>query len=163
MADGGGASSIPPTRRRREPEIIAPTFRHDACTSLRDRHLMRRVRIPKETMMQRTRFFPLLRLLTLALSLGAFSSAALAQRAESRQAKAQAEKADAPPAVVDLNKATEADLTNLPGIGPSKARAILELRTRLKGFSRVEDLLRVKGIGRKTFQKLRPMIRVGAK
>jgi competence protein ComEA len=60
------------------------------------------------------------------------------------------------PGVVNINTASSAELERLPGIGPAKARAILELRARLKRFARIEDLLRVKGIGRATFRKLRP-------
>jgi len=59
---------------------------------------------------------------------------------------------------VILNLATEDDLRKLPGIGPKKAEAILALRQKLKKFSRAEDLLRVKGIGRKKLAKLRPRL-----
>jgi competence protein ComEA len=59
---------------------------------------------------------------------------------------------------VILNLATEDDLRKLPGIGPSKARAILALRQKLGRFRRVEDLLRVKGIGRKSLGRLRPRL-----
>jgi competence protein ComEA len=59
---------------------------------------------------------------------------------------------------VVLNDATETDLTKLPGIGPSRAHAILALRQRLKRFRAVEDLLRVKGIGRKMLRRLRPSV-----
>jgi competence protein ComEA len=60
--------------------------------------------------------------------------------------------------VVNINTATEEELGRLPGIGPSKARAILALRKRMGKFERVESLLRVRGIGRKTLKKLRPML-----
>jgi len=59
---------------------------------------------------------------------------------------------------VVLNAATETELTKLPGIGPSRAQAILALRQRLKRFRAVEDLLRVKGIGRKMLRRLRPNV-----
>lgn len=59
---------------------------------------------------------------------------------------------------VILNLATEDDLRKLPGIGPKKAEAIIALRTKLKKFTRPEDLLRVKGIGRKKLAKLRPRL-----
>jgi competence protein ComEA len=62
------------------------------------------------------------------------------------------------PGVVNLNDASAEQLERLPGIGPSRARAILELRARLKRFTRIEDVLRVKGIGRATFRKLRPLL-----
>lgn len=61
---------------------------------------------------------------------------------------------------LNLNTASEEELMRLPGVGPSKAKAILDLRTQLKGFKKVEDLMRVKGIGRKTFRKLLPMLKL---
>jgi competence protein ComEA len=64
----------------------------------------------------------------------------------------------APSGVVNLNTATAAELTRLPGVGPQKARAILALRERMQRFRRVEDILRVRGIGRTTFRRLRPML-----
>lgn len=57
-----------------------------------------------------------------------------------------------------LNLASETELTKLPGIGPKRAQAILALRQRLGRFRRVEDLLRVKGIGRKMLDRLRPAV-----
>ena len=59
---------------------------------------------------------------------------------------------------VILNAASETELTKLPGIGPSRARAILALRQQLKKFRAVEDLLRIKGIGRKMLRRLRPNV-----
>lgn len=61
---------------------------------------------------------------------------------------------------VILNLAAEDDLRKLPGIGAKKAQAILALRNKLGRFSRPEDLLRVKGIGRKKLAKLRPRLLV---
>ena len=61
---------------------------------------------------------------------------------------------------VTLNTATFEDLRRLPGVGPKKAEAILALRAKLGKFRRAEDLLRVKGIGRGTFKKLKPLVRV---
>jgi competence protein ComEA len=52
------------------------------------------------------------------------------------------------------------DLRRLPGIGEKRALAVLELRRKLGRFKQVEDLLRVKGIGRATLRKLRPLVRV---
>jgi competence protein ComEA len=57
---------------------------------------------------------------------------------------------------VVLNTATAVELTRLPRIGPKKAQAIVELRQRLGRFKKPSDLLRVKGIGVKTLQKLMP-------
>ncbi len=61
---------------------------------------------------------------------------------------------------VYLNEATVDDLRRLPGVGEKRALAILELRRKLGRFRQVEDLLRVKGIGRATLRKLRPLVRV---
>lgn len=58
----------------------------------------------------------------------------------------------------DLNTADAHQLEQLPGVGPRRAQAILELRTKLRGFTRIEQLLQVKGIGRATFRKLRPWL-----
>ncbi|MFO0759536.1 MAG: helix-hairpin-helix domain-containing protein [Byssovorax sp.] len=61
---------------------------------------------------------------------------------------------------VILNLASEDDLRRLPGIGATRAKAILALRSRLGRFSRVEDLLKVKGIGRRSLARLRPLVRI---
>ena len=61
---------------------------------------------------------------------------------------------------VFLNDATVDDLRRLPGIGEKRALAVLELRKKLGRFKQVEDLLRVKGIGRSTLRKLRPLVRI---
>jgi len=55
-----------------------------------------------------------------------------------------------------LNSASEEDLRKLPRVGPARAKAILALRTKLGKFRSVSDLLRVKGIGRKTLEHLKP-------
>jgi len=61
---------------------------------------------------------------------------------------------------VYLNQATIADLHRLPGVGPKRAEAILALRTKLGHFRQIEDLLKVKGIGRSSLRKLRPLVRL---
>lgn len=63
--------------------------------------------------------------------------------------------------VIDLNTATAAELVKLPNVGASRAAAIVKMRTRLGGFDKVEQLMRVRGIGRKTFRQMRPLITVG--
>lgn len=57
---------------------------------------------------------------------------------------------------VILNAASEDELRHLPGVGAKRARAIVELRTRLKRFKSPTDLLRVKGIGPKSLRKMLP-------
>lgn len=65
-----------------------------------------------------------------------------------------------PAAPVILNTATAEDLRRLPGVGPKRAEAILALRSRLGRFRSIDELMRVKGLGRKTLQRLRPLLRI---
>ncbi len=57
---------------------------------------------------------------------------------------------------IDLNTAPVEALEALPGVGPKTAQAIIDGRP----YSTVEGLIRVKGIGEKTLEKLRPFIDV---
>lgn len=59
--------------------------------------------------------------------------------------------------VVNVNTATAEQLALLPGIGPSRAAAIIEARQR-RPFASVNDLVRVRGIGRATLQRLTPYV-----
>jgi competence protein ComEA len=61
---------------------------------------------------------------------------------------------------VFVNHAGPEELRRLPGVGPKRAEAILALRQRLGHFQRVEDLLRVKGVGRAAIRKWRPLVRL---
>lgn len=61
---------------------------------------------------------------------------------------------------LDLDRATPLSLEVLPGIGPSRARAIADAR-RTAPFRSVEDLLRVRGIGPHTVAGLRGFVRAG--
>ena len=61
---------------------------------------------------------------------------------------------------VELNTATAAELRTLPGVGERTAQRIIEYREEHGGFERIEDLMNVRGIGEKTFLRLRLLIRV---
>lgn len=63
--------------------------------------------------------------------------------------------------VVDLNTATEAELDELPGVGPVTAGRILAWRDEHGRFSVPEELLEVSGIGERTLEQLRPHVTVG--
>ena len=65
--------------------------------------------------------------------------------------------------VVNVNTANAEELSLLPGVGPARARAIIELRQQRGGFKRVEDLLEVKGIGEASLAKLKPYLAVEGK
>ena len=63
---------------------------------------------------------------------------------------------------VILNTADVDDLRRLPGIGQKRADAIVALRSRLGRFRAIEDLMKVKGIGRAMLKRLRPLVRLDA-
>src|SRR5262245_45437713 len=82
-------------------------------------------------------------LAALALSLAFTGAAATAHAAPSDDDVIEGPVAPSTNGVLNLNTASEEELMRLPGVGPAKAKAILELRTQLKGFKKVEDLMRV--------------------
>lgn len=84
------------------------------------------------------------------------SAAASTSPSTSPQGAAGAE-TSAPPGQVNLNTASAAELQRLPGVGPARAQAIVERRAR-RPFRRIQELMRIRGIGRKTFRRLRPML-----
>jgi len=63
-------------------------------------------------------------------------------------------------AVVDLNAATVSDLDTLPGVGPVMAGRILDWRSAHGRFTSVDQLREVSGIGARTFERLKPHVRV---
>jgi competence ComEA-like helix-hairpin-helix protein len=73
---------------------------------------------------------------------------------------AHAEKKHPPSRPIDLNVATVKELEQLPGIGPTTAKAIVQFRAKSGRFRRVEDLLAVRGISEAKLNKLRPYITV---
>jgi competence protein ComEA len=61
---------------------------------------------------------------------------------------------------LDLNSATQDQLEQLPGIGPSKASDILTYRQKVGGFDKIEQIMEVPGIGPATFEKIKEFIMV---
>ena len=66
----------------------------------------------------------------------------------------------APTHPIDLNTATLQQLQELPGIGPTTAKAIVQFREKSGPFKRVEDLLAIHGISKARLEKLRPYVTV---
>jgi competence protein ComEA len=77
--------------------------------------------------------------------------------AETQAAAATRGGAEAP---VNLNTATVAELETLPGIGRRTAERIVEYRQKAGGFKKIEELMNVRGIGEKSFLRLRSLVTV---
>lgn len=64
-------------------------------------------------------------------------------------------------AVVDLNTANQAQLESVNGIGPAKAKAIIDYRTKNGAFKTLDDLDKVSGFGKATIAKVKTELVVG--
>jgi competence protein ComEA len=65
---------------------------------------------------------------------------------------------EGPPSLVNINTATEAQLDDLPGVGPVTASAIVQWRTENGPFSAVDELIEVSGIGEATLAEMAPFV-----
>jgi competence protein ComEA len=93
------------------------------------------------------------------VSLAPAHAASGGKAAVTKAGLAPAPEAPAPTGVINLNTATAKQLTWLPGVGPSRAERIVAYRER-HPFAKVLHLARVKGIGLKTVNKLKPWLAV---
>lgn len=68
---------------------------------------------------------------------------------------------DASAKKIDINSASMKELQTLPQIGAAVAQRIVDYREKHGKFSKIEEIMKVKGIGEKTFLKIKPLITVG--
>ena len=59
---------------------------------------------------------------------------------------------------IDLNTASRHALMALPGIGPSRAKKILEMRKRTGGFENLAQLAEIRGISQRLLDQLQPFV-----
>ena len=76
------------------------------------------------------------------------------------QTAGPAPKAASVSAAINLNTATASQLESIPGIGAKTAERIIEYRQKNGAFKKVEDLMNVRGVGEKSFLKIKPLITV---
>lgn len=63
---------------------------------------------------------------------------------------------------ININTAQSAELQKLPRVGPAIAQRILDYRKENGNFKKIEDIMKVRGIGEKVFNQLKDLITVGA-
>jgi comEA protein len=68
---------------------------------------------------------------------------------------------DTPTKKIDINSATVQELQKLPQIGEAVAQRIVDYRKKHGKFAKIEEIMKVKGIGEKTFLKIKPLITAG--
>ena len=99
----------------------------------------------------------LLSLVTLSVFVMAHPGAGAAQAPSGSRAVVKTQV----PATVNINTASAKELDALPGIGAKTAALIVEYRQKNGPFKKVEELMNVRGVGEKSFLKLKPQLTVG--
>lgn len=65
--------------------------------------------------------------------------------------------------VINLNSATAAQIASLPGIGPKTADLVVQYRTKNGPFKKIEEIMNVRGVGEKSFLKIKDRLTVAAR
>lgn len=99
-------------------------------------------------------------MLIVAIGLAAAISPLLAQTDAAPAKTPKPVVAAASTQVINLNTATAIQIAMLPGIGPKTADLIVQYRQKNGSFKKVEEIMNVRGIGEKTFLKLKSRLTV---
>ena len=98
--------------------------------------------------------------LTLAIVAAAIAASPVVASAQDKPAASKAAAKPASAGPVNINTASAAEFEGLPGIGATMAARIVEYRQKNGPFKKIEDLMTIKGIGEKSFLKLKPLVTV---
>lgn len=100
--------------------------------------------------------------LALVSMLGIVGAVSAGQVSKAQSSKAPAKVAKVKEELrVDVNHADQSELAKLPGIGQQVAKRIIAYRTDNGPFQKTEELMNVRGIGEKTYLRLRPLVVLG--
>jgi len=88
------------------------------------------------------------------------SVAAVEKKIDGKKSSITKSSTKPPLGIIGLNSAEKAELVQLPGVGPKTADAILDYRNVNGKFKSVDELVNVKGIGKKSLEKLKPFLKV---
>jgi competence protein ComEA len=101
---------------------------------------------------------PFVLMAVLALS---HATPSLAQTAAKPAKSAKPAVSAASTEIINLNTATATQIASLPGIGPKTADLIVQYRQKNGPFKKVEEIMNVRGVGEKSFLKLKSRLTVG--
>lgn len=98
------------------------------------------------------------RLIVIFVAVASLAFAASPLLAEQQVSTTTAAKESPAVATLNINTATATEIEKLPGIGKKSAAAIVAYRTEKGKFKTPKDLLKVKGVGEKTLEKIKNLI-----
>ena len=99
-------------------------------------------------------------LFTLLAALALCGSSPLLAQTAPKQGKSPKQIVAASTEVINLNTATAAQIATLPGIGPKTADLIVQYRQKNGPYKKVEEVMNVRGVGEKSFLKLKSRLTV---